>query len=89
MNGASKSKDELYNTVMWILGLVLSVIITMVTWTMTTVVDVDGRVKVLEDTRFSKSDAYELENRITNQLNVSVDRIKECLNIIQRGRECE
>jgi len=44
---------------------------------------------VIEDTRFSTSDARDLEIELRVELRDAIDEIKQCLNSIQRGKECE
>jgi hypothetical protein len=58
-------------------------------WTMDSTGDLNTRVKVIEDTRFSEADAARLEIELRVEMRDAIDEIKQCLNNIQRGKECE
>jgi hypothetical protein len=59
------------------------------TWTVASTTDLNTRVKVIEDSRFSTLDARDLEIKLRVEMRDAIDEIKECLNYIQRGKECE
>lgn len=50
---------------------------------------VTDAVRVIEATRFSRDDGYELEARMRNEIRQGFDEIKDCLNRIQQGRQCD
>jgi len=58
-------------------------------WTLDSTGDLNTRVKVIEDTRFSEADAARLEIELRVEMRDAIDEIKQCLNNIQRGKECE
>jgi hypothetical protein len=58
-------------------------------WTVDSTGDLNTRVKVIEDTRFSEADAARLEIELRVEMRDAIDEIKQCLNNIQRGKECE
>jgi len=58
-------------------------------WTVASTNDLNTRVEVIEDSRFGTADAIALEMKLRVDMRDAIDEIKECLNYIQRGKECE
>lgn len=81
-----QSSDLIKQTVVW---LIASLLLMATTWTVSNTTDLNTRVKVIEDSRFSTLDARDLEMRLRVDMRDAIDEIKECLNYIQRGKECE
>jgi hypothetical protein len=82
----TQSSDLIKQTVVW---LIASLLLMATTWTVASTTDLNTRVKVIEDSRFSTLDARDLEIKLRVEMRDAIDEIKECLNYIQRGKECE
>lgn len=82
----TQSSDLIKQTVVW---LIASLLLMATTWTVASTTDLNTRVKVIEDSRFSTLDARDLEIMLRVEMRDAIDEIKECLNYIQRGKECE
>lgn len=82
----SQSSDGIKQAVIWA---VASMLLMATTWTVASTSDLNTRVEVIEDTRFSTADAIALEMKLRVDMRDAIDEIKECLNYIQRGKECE
>ena len=76
----------LKQAIVWFVASILTVA---TTWTVANTSDLNTRVMVIEDTRFNTSDARDLEIELRVELRDAIDEIKQCLNSIQRGKECE
>ena len=72
----------------WIVGILVGIAITAATWSLGKTATIDARVAIIEDTRFSESDARAMEIQLRREMRDSVDEIKNCLNKLQRGGEC-
>jgi hypothetical protein len=81
-------RDDWKPAFFWIVGILIAISITATTWTLTTAAANEGRLDVIEDAKFTKSDATELEIRLLKEIISSTDAIKDCLNYIQQGRAC-
>ena len=73
----------------WLTGILVGVLISGMTWTMNKTAVMGARVEVIEDTRFSTKDGLELEMRMRQEMRGYIDEIKDCLNDIQKSRECK
>lgn len=82
----NQSPDNIKQAIVWI---VASMLLMATTWTVTSTTDLNTRVKVIEDTRFSATDAARMEIELRVEMRDAIDEIKECLNNIQRGKECQ
>jgi hypothetical protein len=82
----TQSSELIKQTVVW---LIASLLLMATTWTVASTTDLNTRVKVIEDSRFSTLDARDLEIMLRVEMRDAIDEIKECLNYIQRGKECE
>ena len=80
------SPDSIKSAVIWIIA---SLLVMATAWTLDSTGDLNTRVKVIEDTRFSEADAARLEIELRVEMRDAIDEIKQCLNNIQRGKECE
>lgn len=80
------SSDSIKSAIIWI---VASLLVMATAWTVDSTGDLNTRVKVIEDTRFSEADAARLEIELRVEMRDAIDEIKQCLNNIQRGKECE
>ena len=81
-----QSSDLVKQTAAWV---VASLLLMATTWTVANTTELNTRVMVIEDTRFSTSDARDMEIELRVELRDAIDEIKQCLNSIQRGKECE
>ena len=52
-------------------------------------VELESRLTVIEDSRFSKADALVMEIKMRKELALATQEIKDCLNSIQKGNECK
>lgn len=82
----TQSPDLVKQTAAWV---VASLLLMATTWTVANTTELNTRVMVIEDTRFSTSDARDMEIELRVELRDAIDEIKQCLNSIQRGKECE
>lgn len=82
----TQSSDLVKQTAAWV---VASLLLMATTWTVANTTELNTRVMVIEDTRFSTSDARDMEIELRVELRDAIDEIKQCLNSIQRGKECE
>jgi hypothetical protein len=82
----TQSSDSIKGAVIWIIA---SLLVMATAWTVDSTGDLNTRVKVIEDTRFSEADAARLEIELRVEMRDAIDEIKQCLNNIQRGKECE
>ena len=82
----AQSPDLVKQTAAWV---VASLLLMATTWTVANTTELNTRVMVIEDTRFSTSDARDMEIELRVELRDAIDEIKQCLNSIQRGKECE
>lgn len=80
----------------WLLGFLLTVSLTMGGWSLGKTVELDSRTVELgtrlggvEESRFTDSDALQMEIQFRAELSASVTEIKKCLNQIQRQQPCE
>ena len=81
-------RDDWKPAFFWIVGVLVAISITATTWTLTTASANQSRLNVIEDAKFTKSEARELEIRLLKEIISSTDSIKDCLNYIQQGRTC-
>jgi len=83
------TQDAFKTGFFWIVGILVGIAITAATWSMGKTAAIEARVGIIEDTRFSEADARAMEIQLRREMRDSVDEIKDCLNKLQRGSECQ
>jgi len=82
-------KEGFQTAFFWVAGILIGIAITAASWSLTKTTEIDGRVAIIEDSRFSEADARTMEIQLRREMRDSVDEIKDCLNKLQRGVECK
>jgi hypothetical protein len=73
----------------WLIGVTATLSMLLGGWTMSETVELESRLTVIEDSRFNKADALVMEIKMRRELALATQEIKDCLNNIQKGNECE
>jgi hypothetical protein len=82
-------RDDWRPAFFWIVGILVSIMVIISTWTMDKASMNGGRLDVIEDSKFTKSDARDMEIRMRAEVMGGFDEIKDCLNKLQQKRQCE
>ncbi len=72
----------------WLVGVIGMITMSAATWSLAETSAIGSRLSVVEDSRFTKADAFEMEIKLRQEMVAAVTEIKDCLVAVQQDRGC-